>query len=496
MRSAAVGFLRSREGLAVVLMTAVGAVIRFATLDQQSYWYDEAVTANMVDGSFGDVLSGIVDTESTPPLYYALAWLWAHVFGSDEASLRALSALVGTLVVPVAFAAGRVVTTARIGVAAAAVAAVSPMLVWYSQEARAYVLLVLLCGLSFVFFARARSDPSAERLAAWAVVSALAIATAYFAAFVVVAEALLLLLAHPRLRRLWWALAAVALVALCLFPLAAAQASHRRLGWVGGIGLGERLGEALQRLVTAAQPSSWAGATGTGVTPYAWIGAVVVLLLAVGVLVAVGSPTERTGAWLAGFVAALGIGLPVGIAAFADLVTNGDGDYFLDRNVLGAWVPLTVFVVAGLAARRAGALGLACIVGIVSWSLVVQIRIVTTPAFQRDDWRAIAVELDDGPPTAVLVYPAYQAGALTRQRPELMETEGSADVERVVLVLTGFEEPPRSFVVPNGFTPSAVRRVQHFVLREYVAARPTHVGPTDVARVPLDDADLALLLER
>jgi hypothetical protein len=248
--------------------------------------------------------------------------------------------------------------------------------------------------------------------------------------------------------------------------------------------------------VTAAQPSSWAGATGIEVTPYAWIGALVVLLIAVGLLVGRGSPTERTGAWLAGFVAALGIGLPVGIAALADIVTNGDGDYFLDRNVLGAWVPLTVFVVAGLAARRAGVLGLACIVGIVCWSLAVQIRIVTTPAFQRDDWRAIAAELGDGRPTAVLVYPAYQAGALTRQRPELVEAAGSADVERVVLVLTGFEKPPSSFLVPPGFSPSAVRHVQHFVLREYLAPRPTRVGAADVARVPLEDADLTLLFER
>jgi hypothetical protein len=248
--------------------------------------------------------------------------------------------------------------------------------------------------------------------------------------------------------------------------------------------------------VTAAQPSSWAGATGTDVTPYVWIGALVVLLLAVGFLIARASPTERRGAWLAGVVAALAIGVPVGIAVLADRVTNGDGDYFLDRNVLGAWVPLTVFVAAGLAARRAGALGIACLAAIVCWSLVVQIRIVTTPAFQRDDWRAVAAELGDRPPSAVVVYPAYQAGALTRQRPDLVEAEGSAEVQRVMLVLTGSEKPPRSFLAPPGFSPSEVRHVQHFVLREYVAPRPTRVEAADVARVPLEDADLALLFER
>jgi hypothetical protein len=448
-----------------------------------------------VDGSLLDMLRGIVDTESTPPLYYLLGWGWAHVFGSDEWQLRSLSALIGTLVVPVAFAAGRVVATARVGLAAAAVAAVSPMLIWYSQEARAYALLTLLGGLSFVLFARARNEPSADRLAAWAVVAALAIATHYFAAFVVVAEALLLLQAHSRLRRLWWSLGAVAAVAICLLPLAAVQAGHRRLGWVGGIGIGERLGEALQRLVTAGQPSSWAGATGTEITPYAWLGALLVLLFAIGLLLTRASAAERNAARLAGFVAALGIGLPVAVALLADAATNGDGDYFLDRNVLGAWVPLAVFVGAGLAARKAGVLGRACIAGIVCWSFVVQARVITTPSWQRDDWRSVAAELDDGARSAVVVYPAYQAGALTRQRPELAEPDGRPEVERIVLVLTGFEKPPHSFRVPSGFTPSGNQRIQHFVLREYVAPRPTPVGAPDVARVPLEDADLTFLVE-
>ena len=485
-------FLRSRSGIAVLLLTGAGAALRFATLGQQSYWYDEAVTANLVDGSLGDLLSGIVDTESTPPLYYLLAWLWAHLFGSDEATLRALSAVLGTLVVPVAFAAGRVVTTARIGVAAAAVATVSPMLIWYSQEARGYALLVLLCGLSFVCFARARNEPSGERLAAWAVVSALAIATAYFAAFVVVAEALLLLLAHRRLHRLWWALGAIALVAACLFPLAAVQASHRRLGWVGGIDLGERFGEALQRLVTAAQPSSWAGATGTDVTPYGWVGALLVLLLATGFLIARASEPERAGALLAGFVAALGVGLPAVMALAADAVTNGDGDYFLDRNVLGAWVPLAVFVAAGLAARRAGILGLACIAGVVCWSLVVHVWIVTTPAFQRDDWRAVADALPNDH-VVVVVHPAYQSVALVRQRPDLVDQVGTDPTDTIVLVLPGSTEPPESFLLPEGFHGMGRHEIQHFAILEFEARDRAMVGPADVARGSLRDADLAVL---
>ena len=46
-------------------------------------------------------------TESTPPLYYALAWLWAKLFGDGEVGLRSLSAIVGTLTVPLAYLTAR-----------------------------------------------------------------------------------------------------------------------------------------------------------------------------------------------------------------------------------------------------------------------------------------------------------------------------------------------------------------------------------------------------
>ena len=490
-----IAFLRSRAGVALLLLTAAAAALRFATIDQQSYWYDEAITASLLDGSLLDVFRGVLDTESTPPLYYVLGWAWAQVFGSDEASLRSLSALAGTLVVPVAFAAGRVVATARIGLAAAALAAVSPMLIWYSQEARAYALLALFGGASFVCFALARSDPSRRKLIGWAVVSALALATHYFAGFVVLAEAVLLFRANPRLTRLRWSIAGVAIVAVCLLPLAALQARHRRLGWVGGIDLRDRVSEMLQRLVTAGQPSSWAGASGARVTPYVWIAAVAVLCLAAALLAKRASAHERSGAMLALLVSAVGIGAPIAMALVADVFTGGDGDYFLDRNVLAAWVPLSVFVAGGLAARRAGALGAVCLAALVCWSLAVYVDIATSPELQRDDWRRVAAALPEGD-TAVVVYPAYQSAALTRQRPDLVEQTAADEVDTIVLVLAGFDDPPDSFRVPPGFAESRVDEIQHFVVREYSGDGLTRLAPDDVARIPLDDSDLLVLVPR
>src|SRR6478672_2295135 len=142
---------------AVLGLTALGIAIRFSTVGLQSYHHDEVVTAaRVLPGSFGHLLHEIRASESTPPLYYVLAWAWSKLFGTGEAGLRSLSALFGAITIPLAYLIGREVWDRRAGLITTAMVAVNPMLIWYSQEARAYSLLVLLCAASLLFFLRAR----------------------------------------------------------------------------------------------------------------------------------------------------------------------------------------------------------------------------------------------------------------------------------------------------------------------------------------------------
>ena len=171
--------------LAVVALTALAAALRFSTLDVQSFSADEGVTVALLQLPLGKMLSTIPHSESTPPLYYVLAWMWTRVFGRGEIGLRSLSALCGTAAVPALYAAGKVLISRRAGLVAALLAAVSPLLVWYSQEGRAYALLTLLAALSLVLFARALSGGGSGSLAGWAVVSALVMATHYYGGFLV-----------------------------------------------------------------------------------------------------------------------------------------------------------------------------------------------------------------------------------------------------------------------------------------------------------------------
>src|SRR5215218_1210959 len=225
---------RHRTMLAGIVVLA--AALRFATLDTQSYWFDEATTVHLVRMDLGGMLGAIPDSESTPPVYYVVAWLWAKVFGVGEFGLRSLSALIGTVSVPVVYALAKRAGSERAGVAAAALAAFNPLLVWYSQEARAYALLVLLCAIATLLAIDARERPRTRTTAMWAVVAALALGTHYFAIFVVGPLALWLLRSR-RDRATIAAVAAVGVAGIALLPLAVDQADGVRADFIQGTAL-------------------------------------------------------------------------------------------------------------------------------------------------------------------------------------------------------------------------------------------------------------------
>lgn len=91
-RLPAQGWAAARQhqtGLALAGIVLVGAVLRFATLGDQSFHHDETVTAaRVLGGGFGHAMGVLVASERSPPLYYALAWAWSRVFGLSEVGVR------------------------------------------------------------------------------------------------------------------------------------------------------------------------------------------------------------------------------------------------------------------------------------------------------------------------------------------------------------------------------------------------------------------------
>jgi mannosyltransferase len=375
--------------VALTAVTALAAVLRFWALGKQGFWYDEATTAWLIRGTPAQLLARLPHTESTPPLYYLLAWGWVRLFGDNEVGLRSLSALAGVATVPAAYAAARELAGRRTALITAVLVSVNPFLVWYSQEARSYALLVLFTTLSLWLFARARTRPSARRLAAWAAVSTVALCTHYFAIFLVLPEGALLL-ADPRLR-LRSRLTSMAVVAIGVAALAGlAHEQSARTYYFNHSPLGIRVLQIPEFFIAGFSPP--AGNLEFALGGLAVLGACVLLVLA-------RRPDidDRRGALIAGAVGIVAVVVPV-------LLAVAGADFLNARNVIGALVPLTIAVAAGMAATRPRAL--APLMGgvLVAVCLAMVLAVPNDAGAQRTHWQQITRALRyTGKPRAILL---------------------------------------------------------------------------------------------
>jgi uncharacterized membrane protein len=456
--------MRARHLQLLAGITLAGALLRFLTLDIQSYWLDEVATVKILHHGFGDMLSAVNSGESTPPLYYIAAWLWSKLFGTGEIGLRSLSALLGTLTIPLAFALGREVAGRTAGLIAGALCAFNPLLVWYSQEARSYALLVLLTGLTLLLLVRALGDPSPRRLALWAAVSVAAVATHYFAGFLVGAEALWLLHRSARRGPALVAVGAVAAFSAALLPMALHQRSTGAARFISESSMARRLAQIPKQFAVGYQ-----GPLETVTTILA------IAVVAYGIVALARTRADRP--WV---VAGLGVA-----AALAPAVLALIGpDYLISRNVIPSLLPLAVALAAGFAATRAGvaAAALLCALG-----LLQVVGVDTNESYQRDNWRGAGEFIGRADqPRAEIVTPASGAMPMLHYLQGGEKTPAAGiDVKELVFVglaarLPGeTAKPPRPVAVgAEGFT--EVRRKQAGTYTVVIEKSPTgtHITPT------------------
>ncbi|HET9153271.1 MAG TPA: glycosyltransferase family 39 protein [Solirubrobacterales bacterium] len=466
---------RSRAFWILAGLVALGAALRFATLGVQSYHHDEVVTASRVlRVGFVHAMNAVGFSESAPPLYYALAWLWTQIAGTGPWGLRALSALAGVATIPVAYLIGCELRGRRTGFLAAGLVAVNPMLIWYSQEARAYALLVFFCALSLLYCVRALRAGQDEdgrfqgkrTLVLWGIFSALALATHYFAVFPLAAETLLLLRRRGRatLSGLWILL----LTGAALVPLVLHQMSYGHTEWIGKFSLGHRVWETAATFLV--------GETGDiigGPERPALAFAPLALALAGLVLLAFrGERRDKRAAAVPLAVAALTLGVPLLLA-----IASATKDYFLARNLLPALVPLLLAAAVGLTVRRGRRLGGALAALLVAYSLVFAVYVNFDEELQRPDWQAVADRLGEPEaPRATVLWALGEAPLryyLSTGAIQLKPVEGYGWLVREINFVSDgpAPAPPRRLLGP-GFREAGREDVGRLFIRRYRLDRP------------------------
>ncbi len=267
-------FRRDRQltllfGLALIL----AFLLRVWGLGAQSLWYDEGFSVDLAAQGWRQILLGELNL---PPLYNLLLAGWMRLAGPSEFAVRYLSAFFGLLIVALGGVLGGLLLGRRAGALAALLLAVSPIEVWYAQEARMYALLGALTLASTVILVRLLDGERRPALwAGYAVANIASVYTHYYAALVLAAQAVWVLV-HVLSRRDWrlgrsW-LVAQGSLGLAFAPWLPVLLGQWRAAnttyWPGALSLGFVVRESALGFVGLGQmvpaPVAWALALGGG----------------------------------------------------------------------------------------------------------------------------------------------------------------------------------------------------------------------------------------
>ncbi len=462
----------SPELILLVAVVVIGATLRLASLTAQSLWVDEATTAHEMHLSLGALLHSVRVNETTPPLYFLLAWAWSKVFGSGELGLRLFSACLGIGLIPLAYSCARELVSRRAGVVAAALVAVNPFMIWYSQEARSYALFAVFSAASFLFCARAWRAPTNRNLGWWAAFSALAVLTHFFAGFLILPEALLLLVrvGTARPRGLMLALAVIAVAQAAVLPLALSDTSHP-LGWIKIFPLSVRIQQVPVDFGLGALYQS-------PIVTHGLLGAAVLAAIVLALLAAGGDRAERRGAAFAAAVAAVTLLVPVILAALGR-------DYLVPRNLMPAWIPLAVVLGAACTVPRARIVGAGLAIVLLAAFVIAGVRIAQNPQYQRPNWRGVAAALGAAPgPRAIVAYDGgfaaqpltvYMPGIPWQSRPDQVVSVSEVDV-----VGSTWQSTIRP--LPPGTTLISRRTVDGFLVERFMVTPGWRLSLSEIGR--------------
>ncbi len=212
----------------------VAAIARFWRLGYHSVWFDEAVSLKWAssDASYIWQVSFPLLQDKHPPFYYLLLHYWQALLeplgaATSDAALRSIGALLGVLTVAGVLWLASSLGSRTVGLLAGLLVALSPILVWYSQELRMFQPATTgLVWAAVALMQTWKNDARSIRYWWWLLFILALIASLYtylFSAFMLPAVGLMLALFAYQ-KRSWRLFAegvlAMAIVAAAFMPLA------------------------------------------------------------------------------------------------------------------------------------------------------------------------------------------------------------------------------------------------------------------------------------
>ena len=174
--------LRNSIGPALAgLILLVAFLLRARGITAQSFSFDEGWTSWAISLGWGEMFE-LLARDNHPPLYFLLLRGWAAAFGQSDLALRSFSLVADLGTVVLVYLLGKKLWNEEVGLLAMAIAAFSPPLIMYAQEARMYSLTTCLVAAATYLLINLWQEgwPERRRWAYWLVMAA-ALYTHHFA---------------------------------------------------------------------------------------------------------------------------------------------------------------------------------------------------------------------------------------------------------------------------------------------------------------------------
>jgi mannosyltransferase len=226
------------RALILLLLTALAIGLRLHRLGSESFWLDEGTSYAVASLSWSEMFRVLVHERANMALYLVILKLWLP-FTHSDAGLRLLSVIFAGLSIPAIDALGRRLFQPLAGFFAALLLTLHGFHVRYSQEARAYALLVMLTILAtWAFWALLRSERPMRSGSVYVALMVVAVYSQFMALFLMLGHLAMLVAGatRPAWRRAVLAAACVVLLCTPLFWVMARN-DLEKISWVSRPGI-------------------------------------------------------------------------------------------------------------------------------------------------------------------------------------------------------------------------------------------------------------------
>lgn len=219
----------------LILIIAVGFSVRLYHLDYQSIWFDESVSINAAKYNLNSLF---VFEDPTPPLYYILLHFWTELTGDSVFAVRFLPVIFGVLSIYMIYLVGKNIHNAKTGLIASLLLALSPIHIYYSQEARCYSLFFFLALCSMYFYLKFIKEKSGISVIGCILVNILLVYTHIFGFLIILAQLIHFIIINFKKIYEWIAMQAIVLICFAPWAFILYNAiSKESVGWMHKPGL-------------------------------------------------------------------------------------------------------------------------------------------------------------------------------------------------------------------------------------------------------------------